>query len=67
MHEEERIRCEDPRLHLEQEQTGSGKGSHQEANDERHQQETEVQKVTDTYVKKVDDALAQKEKEITQV
>ena len=35
--------------------------------DERHQQEAEVQKVTDMYVKKVDDALAQKEKEITQV
>ena len=35
--------------------------------DERHQQEAEVQKVTDTYVKKVDDALANKEKEITQV
>jgi ribosome recycling factor len=35
--------------------------------DERHDFETEIQKLTDDHVKQVDDALANKEKEITQV
>ena len=35
--------------------------------DERHYFETEIQKLTDDHVKQVDDALANKEKEITQV
>jgi len=38
MHEETRHRYENPRLHLEQEQTANGEGSHQEANAQRYQQ-----------------------------